>query len=56
MSEFFDDMLGRLSQHAEGQRLDVGPSLHVEKPKWLYDFCVETMGYEDMRPQPHYEL
>lgn len=23
---------------------------------WLYKFCTEICGFEDMRPQPHYEL
>lgn len=56
MSEFFDDLFARLDKQLEGEKLELTPSFAIPKPEWLYDFCIETMGYDDMRPQPHYEL
>ena len=37
-------------------QLEVVASPIIPKPKWLYDFCKEIMEYNDMQPQPHYEV
>ena len=36
--------------------LDVPASPIIPEPKWLYGFCKEIMEYNDMQPQPHYEV
>jgi hypothetical protein len=54
--EFFDNLFEGLEKSIDGEKLTASPSFDVSKPAWLYDFCSEIMGYDDLRPQPHYEL
>lgn len=48
--------LNALSHFDEQPHLEVPAYKPPEKPEWLFDFCVDVCGHEDLAPQPHYEF
>ena len=51
-----DDILDTLGAYESTAPLVVPNAEPPKKPKWLYDFCRDIMGFSDMCPQPHYEV
>lgn len=52
----FDDITDALGEFGETPPLVIPKWEPPNKPEWLYDYCQEIIGFEDMAPQPHYEM
>lgn len=55
MPDFLENLVQNIQQISDTPKIEKTEFEHP-KPEWLYDYCVDVIGFEDMRPQPHYEL
>jgi hypothetical protein len=53
--DFFRDLFANLNKSLQVPKIEPAVEEFV-RPEWLYDYCTDITGYDDMRPQPHYEL
>lgn len=56
MFDPLQNMQDALDHYEERPNLEVPDYTPPGKPAWLFDFCVDVCGHEDLAPQPHYEF
>ena len=51
-----EDINQALEVYSEASPIEVIAYTAPDKPHWLYDFAKDIMGFEEMEPQPHYDM